>query len=112
MLKEITRIGLLSAGSVCGWTLAGLVLVLGAIAMVGIGVSGDFSALDRLADLEAGGMSEPETAGLLAAFGVFYIFTGAVAALVGGFLLGLFLAAVYNVTAGIAGGIKIEFDGR
>lgn len=112
MLKEITRIGLASAGSVCGWVLAGLVLLLGAVLMVGIGLTGNLEPLHDMLWLDRAdlaGMDEREVAGLLATVGVLTLFAGALAALVAGFVLGLFLAAAYNVTASIAGGLKVEF---
>ena len=112
MLKEIRRIGLVSAGCVTGGLALGLVLVAGMVGIVGVGIDGDLATLAEIAGLDDEGeaMTAAEIAGILAVTGTLFVFAAAIAALVGGFLLGVFLAAFYNVTAGLAGGLRVEID--
>lgn len=169
MLKEITRIRLVSAGVVTGGMLAASLLILGTIGLVGFGVSGQMAELETLMDLgnadrgeisghpddaESGNAAMEDRAdgtpsgggaggdgsepvggppqedeqqmegapppteqspsaaavftGLIAALAVLYLFVGAVVALVGGFLLGSFLAALHNIVVSITGGLRVE----
>ncbi|MEM9147698.1 MAG: hypothetical protein AAGC57_16050 [Pseudomonadota bacterium] len=112
MRIEIKRIDLISAGGFGALTVASAVIVAGAIALVAVGVSGELGPLTDLLeadrvdeDLEAG-----EAAGLLGVAAVMYLVVASMGAMVGGFLVGMFFAALYNVVAGIAGGVVLEME--
>jgi hypothetical protein len=113
MLKEIRRVGLVSAGAVCGALSGALVLVLGTVGIVGVALAGDVVALAAFTRFDTGAaMAPPEAASVLAVMAVVWLLIGTTGALVGGFLLGLFLAASYNVVAGVTGGVLLELGTR
>ncbi|MGF1444736.1 MAG: hypothetical protein ACFBRM_00880 [Pikeienuella sp.] len=59
-------------------------------------------------DIERDSLSEASYGGLLAALAALWLGIIAFAALIGGFVAGIFLAALYNVLAGFSGGLRIE----
>ena len=107
MQLEIKRIGLVGAGSFCGGV-AGIATL--AVAMILL-VAG---ALRGQTDLLAGLVAEDPALGasgqasVAAAVSVMLAAAAALGAVVVGFVFGLFLAAVYNVTAGFTGGLVVE----
>ncbi len=128
MMGEIQRIGLLSAGTVLGVVLAALVTI-GGVVWIGATVA----MLPEGSEMPAWGPSwdfEPEQSeeaeedatnldleidedpvaegGLRAALAGIWLAAAGLVALVAGFVLGVFLAALYNVVAGVAGGLRIE----
>ncbi|GMG82972.1 hypothetical protein LNKW23_21850 [Paralimibaculum aggregatum] len=109
MLAEIRRVGLLSAGVTAGSLAAGLVLILGTLAAIGGGLAGDLAWLAEWAAVEDAPVSGPgETGSMLAVVAVVWLLLFALGAWLGGFLLGAFLAALYNVLAGMVGGLRLE----
>lgn len=109
MTAEIDRIGLLSAGVTVASVIAALGGIFGLLMIVAAGVSGDAGWLPELAQSGAADPQEADrSAGLLAAISLALLLAVCLGLWVLGFAIGAFLAALYNVLAGLVGGIRIE----
>lgn len=113
MQIEIKRIGLLSAGG-CGALLgSATVVVVGVAGLLAIGLADSLPSLSALGvDLGSfeQSVSPSEAAGYLGLAAMIQLAIGALVAMVGGFVFGVFAAAVYNVVAGITGGLVMDME--
>ncbi len=107
MQVEIKRIGLVGAGSLCGGVTGIATLAAALVFLVASVLVGDLAWLEGLI-AEESGLDPSGEASATAAIAVMLAATLALGGVVVGFALGLFLAAVYNVTAGFAGGLVVE----
>ncbi len=107
MQLEIKRIGLVGAGSFCGG-IAGVTTL--AIAFVLLVVGGLRGQMDLLTGFlgEDSQLNPTGEASVAAGLSVILASAAALGAVVVGFVVGLFFAAFYNVTAGFTGGLVVE----
>jgi len=98
MRKEIAWISPLRTGIIYAMILAVLYFAFIVLALIFGGLSGGF---------HRGGFSGMEGSMMLGA-GLVRGFLGLIPAIIGGFFAGLISAFVYNVAAGIVGGVVIE----
>ena len=99
MRKVVRRIGVVSVGKIAGLLYAAIGLLIGAIVAF-------LSTLGGLA-----GLAQGEGAFIGMFFGVgaiilFPVFYGTIGA-----LMGMLVSALYNLVAGLIGGIELEVDG-
>lgn len=94
----LKRIGVLSCGKLMGTMYAIMGLVLGGF----MSLAAAFGAAARHAD--GGGAAVP------AIFGIGAIIVIPILYGIGGFIGGLFTAAIYNVVAGMMGGLELDFE--
>jgi hypothetical protein len=98
-MMVITRVGPLSCAKISGLLYVILGLVFGAIFSL-VAMAGGFAAAASDGDAGAGAFAALFGVGAIVLFPIFYG--------VCGFIGGLIMAALYNLVAGMMGGIEIE----
>ena len=99
MRKVVRRIGVLSIGKLAGLLYASLGLIIGALVALA-------STLGGLA-----GLAQGESSRLGMFFGVGAIVIAPILYGTIGALMGMLMAALYNLVAGMIGGVELEVDG-
>lgn len=99
MRKVVRRIGVLSIGKIAGLLYASLGLIIGAFVALASTVGG----LAGLAQGESRFIGMFFGVGAIVLFPCFYGLVGA--------LMGMLMAALYNLVAGMIGGVELEVDG-
>jgi hypothetical protein len=100
MRKVVRRIGVLSIGKIAGLLYASLGLIIGAFVALASTVGG----LAGLAQGEGSGfLGMFLGVGAIVLFPCFYGLVGA--------LMGMLMSALYNLVAGMIGGVELEVDG-
>lgn len=100
----------LRAGLVYG-ALIGIVYLVGGLAFLLLGAIFGFEGMmAELGGLEGAAPPSVEEAGAAAVSGVFAVVAAAAIGSILGFVFGVLLAAVYNLVAGITGGIVVELS--
>ncbi|MEO1603219.1 MAG: hypothetical protein AAFU49_22665 [Pseudomonadota bacterium] len=113
MQIEIKRVGLVSAGGVGALIAAIGVLVAGIIYLVSVGLSGEMALLETqfAPDTDLGeDLDSGEAATLLGVAAMVQLSLAGMGAMAGGFVVGMFSAAFYNVVAGVTGGLVVEME--
>ena len=99
MRKVVRRIGVLSVGKVGGLIYGTLGLIFGAI-FAGVSLLGGFAAMGR--NEAAGALGMFFGVGAIVFLPIFYGILGA--------LMGMLMAAIYNLVAGMIGGIELDVE--